>query len=182
LRGSRTWLGSVGVILIAAAVASLLITAEDRDAAGDLTARGCIADVGNPAGCGATAQGLDGASGVAVSPDGATLYAVSNLDDAIVRFDRAANGALSNSRCIADVGDPAGCGATAQGLDGAEDLAVSPEGPSVYAVSAIDDAIVRFDPELPPPPGASQSEQAGDNSPPETTITRKPEEEEENKE
>jgi DNA-binding beta-propeller fold protein YncE len=130
------------VVVVAAA---LLLAAVGAGAvAQPLTPNGCIADVDDFAGCGATAQGLNGAEGVAVSPDGASVYAVSDLDDAIVRFDRAANGALSNPSCIADV-VPVGCGATAQGLNGAHGVAVSPDGASVYAVSDLDDAIVRFD-------------------------------------
>jgi DNA-binding beta-propeller fold protein YncE len=117
----------------------------DRAADGALSNPSCISDVGDPAGCGATAQGLNSVSGIAVSPDGASVYGISFLDDAIVRFDRAADGALSNPSCISDVGDPAGCGATAQGLNGASSVAVSPDGASVYAVSGVDDAIVRFD-------------------------------------
>ena len=114
--------------------------------AGRSTPAGCIADVGDLAGCGATAQGLDDASGVAVSPDGASVYAVSETDHAIVRFDRAAGGALSNPSCVEDVDDAMiGCGATAQGLTEAADVAVSPDGASVYAVSPTDNAIVRFD-------------------------------------
>jgi Ca2+-binding RTX toxin-like protein len=41
-------------------------------------------------GCPKSQQGLDGAGGVAVSPDGASVYVVSYVDDAIVRFDREA--------------------------------------------------------------------------------------------
>ncbi|HEY6637078.1 MAG TPA: hypothetical protein VIZ61_05270 [Solirubrobacterales bacterium] len=100
-----------------------------------LTPKGCIADTGDAAGCGSNAQGLDGGEDVAVSPDGASVYAVSFFDDAIVRFDRAANGVLSAPSCIADVGDVAGCGATAQGLAGPSGVAVSPDGASVYAAS-----------------------------------------------
>jgi DNA-binding beta-propeller fold protein YncE len=117
----------------------------DRAANGALTPQGCISDIGDPAGCGAIAQGLDTAVGVAVSPDGASVYAASEGDDAIVRFDRAASGALSNPSCIADTGDVAGCGATAEGLNSAGGVAVSPDGGSVYAVSFVDSAIVRFD-------------------------------------
>ena len=117
----------------------------DRAANGALSNPSCIADVGDVAGCGATAQGLEGAFAVAVSPDGASVYAVSAGDDAVVRFDRAANGALSNPSCIADVGDAAGCGTTAQGLNSPRALAISPDGTSLYAAGNFDDAIVRFD-------------------------------------
>jgi hypothetical protein len=124
----------------------------DRTASGALTPAGCIADVDDFAGCGAIAQGLNGAFSVAVGPDGTSVYTSSITDDAIVRFDRAAGGALSNPSCVEDPPAGAGCGATAQGLNGALGVAVSPDGASVYAVGAGDRAIVRFDRELTPPP------------------------------
>jgi Bacterial Ig domain len=123
----------------------------DRAANGALTNSGCIAHPPNTAGCGATAQGLTGGGVVEVSPDGASVYvARSTPDAAIVRFNRAANGALSNPSCISDVGDPAGCGATAQGLNGVFTVAVSPDGGSVYAASFTDSAIVHLAREVPP--------------------------------
>ncbi len=119
----------------------------DRNAStGALTGAGCIADTGDAAGCGTTQQGLENANSVAVSPDGKSVYATSYGDDAIVRFDRnTTTGALTGAGCIADTGDIAGCGTTQQGLDGAQDVAVSPDGKSVYVSSFSDDAIVRFD-------------------------------------
>ena len=122
----------------------------DRNPEGALSNPSCIGDVGGPADCGPgnTAQGLGGAFAVAVSPDGENVYVVSSSDDAIVTFDRAQDGALSNPSCIEDVPSPpavAVCGSTAQGLDSARALAVSPDGKSVYALGNLDDAIVRFD-------------------------------------
>jgi sugar lactone lactonase YvrE len=150
VQGSRAQLSRVSLVGAATAVASLAIAAGALAAVGDLTPQGCIADVGDAAGCGATAEGLDGAFEVAMSPDGASVYAVSTNDDAIVRFDRAANGALSNPSCIEDVEtngacDDVGAAGEAQGLNGAAGVAVSADGASVYAVSLSDDAIVRFD-------------------------------------
>ena len=119
----------------------------DRNATtGALTPAGCVADAGDAAGCGTTQQGLDGACSVAVSPDGRSVYVAGTEDDAIVRFDRnTTTGALTPAGCIADAGDPAGCGTTQQGLGGASSVAVSPDGRSVYVASACDNAIVRFD-------------------------------------
>jgi sugar lactone lactonase YvrE len=130
----------------AAIVALALIAGVALAATGDLTPRGCIADVGDVAGCGTTEQGLDGAFGVAVSPDGKSAYVVSISDDAIVRFDRdTTTGALTAQGCIADPPDAAGCGASQQGLAGANGVAVSPDGKSVYVASGADDTIARFD-------------------------------------
>jgi sugar lactone lactonase YvrE len=112
---------------------------------GALSGAGCIADVGDAAGCGKTQQGLDFADSVTVSPDGRSVYATGGSDDAVARFDRdPASGALTGQGCIADVGDPAGCGTTQQGLDNADGVAVSPDGRSLYAVAANDKAVTSF--------------------------------------
>jgi DNA-binding beta-propeller fold protein YncE len=133
-------------VYVASPIDDAIVRFDRNPATGALSGQGCISDVGDPAGCGTTQQGLDGATGVAVSPDGASVYVTSDTDDAIVRFDRnPATGALSGQGCISDVGDPAGCGTTQQGLDRVEEVAVSPEGASVYAAATFDDAIVRFD-------------------------------------
>jgi len=120
----------------------------DRDTAtGALTPAGCIQD-GGKADCGPTQQGLNGATGVAVSPDRKSVYVASLLDHAIARFDRdTATGALTPAGCIQDAG-LADCGPTQPGLSGARGVVVSPDERSVYVTStgaAGDHAIVRFD-------------------------------------
>ena len=77
--------------IIGAAAATLAFVLVPRPAAlastGDLTAQDCIGSTGNnPAGCAATATGLGGASGVALSPGGKSAYVVSQFDNAIQTF------------------------------------------------------------------------------------------------
>ena len=140
-------------VYVASSTDDAIVSFDRNPATGALSGQGCIADAGDTAGCGTTQQGLNTAYGVAVSPDGSSVYVVSAIDGAIVRFDRnPATGALTPRGCIADVGDTAGCGTTQQGLNTASDVAVSPDGSSVYVASLVDDAIVRFDRETPPPP------------------------------
>ncbi len=145
----------------------------DRDpATGALSYQGCItgsAAVG-PSGTGACAEipsatsfgansGLFGPVSVAVSADGNSVYAASAGDTAVVRFDRdPGTGALSYQGCITGSADsgPSGTGACAEipsatsfgansGLFGPVSVAVSADGNSVYAASAGDTAVVRFD-------------------------------------
>ncbi len=134
-------------VRVAGAVAAILVGVSFAPPAtavpGELTPAGCIQDAGL-GDCGPTQQGLDGATGVAVSPDGRSVYVVSGGDDAVVRFDRdPITGALTPAGCVQDVGKT-DCGPTQQGLAGATGVAVSPDGTSVYVASVSDSAIVRF--------------------------------------
>lgn len=83
--------------------------------------------------------GLEGASGVAVSPDGETVYVTAAIDDTLVSFARDADAQTLEQRTVVmdDVGG-------VFGLDGAAGLAVSPDGRHVFVVSAIDDALSVF--------------------------------------
>ena len=118
----------------------------DRVAGGTLVANHCVADSDSgPAGCTSSTQGLDAADALEVSPDGASVYAASRNDDAVVAFDRVAGGGLSSGACIGDSGTAA-CPSTTQGLGGGDrGLAVSPDSGSVYVASSFDNAIVHFD-------------------------------------
>lgn len=119
-----------------------------RGADGGLHPLGCIANQGNNiCGAGNTTPGLAGVTGVAVSPDGTSVYASARSPDAdpatsggtgaVIAFQRGAGGALSPAGCIAETGS-AVCGAanTSAGLRGASDVAVSADGATVYVAAA----------------------------------------------
>lgn len=84
-------------------------------------------------------DGLAGAAGVAVSPDGKHVYVAGETDDAIAVFSRdAVTGALTWVEMKKD-----GVGGV-DGLDGARGVAVAPDGRHVYAVGAVDNALAVF--------------------------------------
>jgi 6-phosphogluconolactonase (cycloisomerase 2 family) len=120
---------------------------------GALTPKGCVEDNDSGLGvCAKSANGLNGVTSTAVSPNGKSLYAVSEGDDAVVRFKRNRHtGALTPKDCIddndfgtdPDQGEDT-CGRSVNGLYGLSAVAVSPDGRSVYAGSEFDSAVVRF--------------------------------------
>jgi DNA-binding beta-propeller fold protein YncE len=125
------------------------VTRFKQDPDGALAYRGCIANGGDHAGVGGCEQvprnSLDSNEAVAVSPDGASVYVVSSDSGSITSFKREANGALRYRGCVANRGAH-GCGRPKHdSLGGAFDVAVSPDGKSVYVVSLDGDAITRFD-------------------------------------
>lgn len=84
-------------------------------------------------------DGLDGVQRVRLSPDGASLYAAGRADHALAVFSRdVTTGALTFVEVHRD--GVAGV----DGLRDAEGIAISPDGTSVYATSAFDDAIAIF--------------------------------------
>lgn len=98
-------------------------------------------------------NGLGGAWGVDVSPDGQNVYVASYFDDAIARFSRdpldgtllydgrITNGVLEKQPGETIQGIEA---ANAEGLDGAMDVKVSPDGEYVYATGYVSDAVAVF--------------------------------------
>src|SRR6184192_4039679 len=84
--------------------------------------------------------GLKGAHAVVLSPDGAHVYVASSVADAVVVFSRdAASGALS---FVETKRDNKG---KVNGLNGAESVAVSPDGLHVYVAGRNDNAIAVFE-------------------------------------
>src|SRR5436309_245224 len=83
--------------------------------------------------------GLDGASGVAVSPDGRTVYATGEVDDALAVFHRdSATGALTFVEMKQDAVDGV------DGLNGAHGVVVGPDGVHVYGAGRNDDSLAVF--------------------------------------
>jgi DNA-binding beta-propeller fold protein YncE len=99
---------------------------------------GCIANAGAN-GCGDPPQDpLGGPTGVAVSPDDASVYvaSASGVVGSLSHFIRNPNGSISYQGCIAD-GGAFGCIDPPQdSLNGAWGVALSPDNKSIYAASA----------------------------------------------
>lgn len=102
-----------------------------------------------------------GVSGLAISPDGDTLYATSDYftgtgapdpathHSALLIFNRdAATGLLSDGGCAQDPGSPAGCAVTGDGMLGPLGVAVSPGNDSVYVADRDTNAVTIFKREL----------------------------------
>jgi len=84
-------------------------------------------------------NGLDAARGVAVSPDGTSVYVAGSGEDAIAVFERnELTGALSFVEFQQD-----GVGGV-EGLDLDRSVTVSPDGRHVYATGQLDDAVAVF--------------------------------------
>ena len=95
--------------------------------------------------CRQTGRALDGATDVAVSPDGASAYAVSYGGDAVSVLRRAEDsGALSYVSCLTQDGTSPECGA-ARALDYANAVEVSHAGRNLYVSAGYADAIAIFE-------------------------------------
>jgi 6-phosphogluconolactonase (cycloisomerase 2 family) len=143
----------------------------DRDpASGELTFAGCVtgktsvttAAGGNCAGqvpgvnSGGDNNALDDVHALAVAPDGTVVYTVSEDQAAIAAFERAPEGAVGFGSCVTGldgaIAEAGGCATTPNvtvgginsGLGRLFDVAVSPDGRDIYAVSQTDDAISTF--------------------------------------
>ena len=106
---------------------------------------GCIAAA--TAGC-ATGVGLSSIEGLAVSPDGASVYAGAAVSNALAELSRdPSSGALTQlpatNSCIAEA-PPAGCGQGRE-LGGANAVAVAPGGESAYVTSFLSNSVTAFD-------------------------------------
>ncbi len=120
------------------------LTHFSRDAAGQITFQGCIAD-GGKSGCfNPGTDPLAGASDVAVSPDGASVYVASLIDDSLTHFSRNAAGQIFFQGCIAEEGKSGCFDPGTDSLAGAQSVALSPDGSSVYVATHFDDSLTHF--------------------------------------
>ncbi|MEK6272989.1 MAG: hypothetical protein AABM42_10140, partial [Actinomycetota bacterium] len=107
---------------------------------------GCVSETG--AGPCADGHALAYAEGVAVSPDGKSVYVASDGSSAVARFNRnTTTGAIAqpagSAGCVSQSGTGGTC-ADGHGLGGASGVAVSPDGKSVYVASSSSSAVARF--------------------------------------
>src|SRR4051812_21749999 len=87
----------VGVLVVAACLLSVAAASADPLGFG-----GCFHAHGKYR-CDPLEHGtLDGSRGVAVSPDGESVYATANGSQVLTAFDRAPDGSLTNTACIAN--------------------------------------------------------------------------------
>ncbi|HEV2814162.1 MAG TPA: hypothetical protein VGW10_12990, partial [Solirubrobacteraceae bacterium] len=111
---------------------------------GQIVYDGCLNNDGSE-GCGnLPGEPLTSANGVAVSPDGKSVYVASGGANSITHFLRAPAGQIVYQGCLAN-DDTAGCEDVAGApLHQATDVALSPDGTSVYVASRGSDAVVHF--------------------------------------
>ena len=142
IRGDGRGRGSKAFLLLAAFAAAALVFAGVAYAAGELTQKagtaGCVSETGTLGAC-QDGRALQTARSVAVSPDGASAYVTAATMNAVAVFDRnPATGELTQKAgtagCVSETGDAGEC-QDGVALDGMRDVAVSPDGTSVYVTS-----------------------------------------------
>lgn len=119
---------------------------------GQLAFAGCVTAGDTPAfGCtdsSARTNALDSPRGLAVSPDGTSVYTTSRDKDALVHFTRGGGGALGLASCVTAGDSPAtGCTDSSAGtnaLDAPHAVVVAPDGASVYTASSDKGAVAHF--------------------------------------
>lgn len=129
------------------------VVAYSRDTnTGALTHIGCVedSDNGGTAGCGATKEidGLASARFIAISPNGDFVYVTGGDDRAVVRLSRnTSTGVLTPVDCYKDSGSSATCTSISGPsgiLNGAEGIAMSPNGDNLYVAAQTAGAVLTF--------------------------------------
>jgi DNA-binding beta-propeller fold protein YncE len=113
-----------------------------RDEEGRISYGGCVGSVAGNSCEDLPFEPLDLPRSVAVSPDGKSVYVASVGSESVSHFFRAPQGQIVFDGCVNGTGAE-NCTAAA-GIAGASDVAVSPDGKSVYATAIGDGSIVHF--------------------------------------
>jgi DNA-binding beta-propeller fold protein YncE len=142
IRADAVALAVAGCVMLVAAAVALAVTGDLTQPAGS---GGCVSTLG--AGSCATGHALNYPYGVAVSPDGRSVYVASYKSDAVARLNRnPLTGAISQpsgkAGCISQTG--AGSCAPGHGLSHPRAVTVSPDGRSVYVAAPGSSAVVRL--------------------------------------
>ncbi|MGE4191225.1 MAG: beta-propeller fold lactonase family protein [Thermoanaerobaculia bacterium] len=91
----------------------------------------------------AAVNGLGGASGLVISPDGANLYVVGETDDKVAEFSRNTGSGVVDFIEAVSQGQIQSA-LTVDGLDGGRDLVISPDGKHVYVTSPLQGSVAVF--------------------------------------
>ncbi|BEP13657.1 hypothetical protein acdb102_19680 [Acidothermaceae bacterium B102] len=134
-----------GRYLYSAARQSSAVAVYRRTAKGGLVFVQCLANRTSDAAAHCKGVvGLSDAQGVAVTPDGRSVYVTGGGDRMITAFSRnAKNGKLAYRSCVTSRTDHPECGLVVA-LDGANRVAVSKDSRYVYATAESDNAVVEF--------------------------------------
>lgn len=139
LRGaSSVVVGPSGASAYVASPNDASVTQLARDAEGRLFDRGCVGD-GNAV-C-TQVDSLTGAWSVVVSPDGRSAYVASERDDTVTHLALDAEGRLFDRGCV---GDENPVCTQVDSLEKPGDLAISPDGRSLYVPALDDDAVTHL--------------------------------------
>jgi DNA-binding beta-propeller fold protein YncE len=116
-----------------------------RGPGGQISYDGCLANDASNGCFDLPDEPLDGPVGVAVSPDGKSVYVASAISSSVAHFFRdGPDGQISYDGCLANDASDGCFDLPEEPLGGAQDVAVSADGKSVYAVSSGADAVAHF--------------------------------------
>lgn len=120
------------------------VTHFTRAASGALSFGGCVSNQGENACTDVPGTPLDNPLGIAVSPNGGSVYVASLLSDSVTHFDAAPAGQLTFSDCHSNSGSGSCTGFFVGPLAGAIGVAVAPDASAVFVSASTADSVSRF--------------------------------------